>query len=145
MNQHIFFTKNHLRMEIIFLLQTLQKKNEAENFRFKKSLEHALTGLSINQDIGSGLVIVTDTDRLNFWSNIIQKLVTEKKIQIWTLKYPIQKKKIWKYHFNKNQLLTLSSNKTDILQHNNQKEKNWVLQLFSALSKVLFCLGTSPY
>ena len=52
-------------MKLIFLLQTLQKKDEAENFRFKKSLEYALTGLSINQDIGSGLVIVTDTDRQN--------------------------------------------------------------------------------
>ena len=38
-----------------------------------------MTGLSINQDVGSELVTVTDTDRLNFLSNSIQNLVKEKK------------------------------------------------------------------
>ena len=38
-----------------------------------------MTGLSINQDVGSELVTVTDTDRLNFLSNSIQNLVKAKK------------------------------------------------------------------
>ena len=38
-----------------------------------------MTGLSINQDVGSELVTVTGTDRLNFLSNSIQNLVKEKK------------------------------------------------------------------
>ena len=66
-------------MKIIFLQQILQKKNKVENVRFKKSLEYAVTGLSINQDIGSALVTVTDVDQENFLSNTIQKLVKEKK------------------------------------------------------------------
>ena len=35
-------------------------------------------GLSINQDIDSALVTVTEVDRQNFLSNTIQKLVKEK-------------------------------------------------------------------
>ena len=35
-------------------------------------------GLSINQDIDSALVTVTEVDRQNFLSNAIQKLVKEK-------------------------------------------------------------------
>ena len=66
-------------MKITFLLRILQKKNEAENVKLNKSLEYAVTGLSINQDIGSELVTVTDIDRLNFSSNSIQNLVKEKK------------------------------------------------------------------
>ena len=38
-----------------------------------------MTGLSINQDIGSALVTVTDVDQQNFLSNTIQRLVKEKK------------------------------------------------------------------
>ena len=37
-----------------------------------------MTGLSINQDLGSDLVTATDVDRQNFLSNTIQKLVKEK-------------------------------------------------------------------
>ena len=60
----------------------LQKKNEVEKVRFKKSREYAVTGLSINQDIGSALVTVTDVYRQNFLSNTIQKLVKEENTQI---------------------------------------------------------------
>ena len=42
-------------------------------------MEYVVTGLSINQDIGSALVSVTDIDQQNFLSNTIQKLVKEKK------------------------------------------------------------------
>ena len=38
-----------------------------------------MTGLSINQDIGSALVTLTGIDRQKFLSNTIQKLVKEKK------------------------------------------------------------------
>ena len=38
-----------------------------------------MTGMSINQDIGSALVTVTDVDQQNFLSNTIQRLVKEKK------------------------------------------------------------------
>ena len=69
-------------MKIILLQQILQKKNEVEKVRFKKSLEYAVTGLSINQDIGSALVTVTDVYRQKFLSNTIQKLVKEENTQI---------------------------------------------------------------
>ena len=69
-------------MKIILLQQILQKKNEVEKVRFKKSLEYAVTGLSINQDIGSALVTVTDVYQQNFLSNTIQKLVKEENTQI---------------------------------------------------------------
>ena len=57
----------------------ITKKNEVENVKFKKSLEYAVTGLYINQDICSELLTVTDIGRLNFLSNSIQNLVKEKK------------------------------------------------------------------
>ena len=64
----------------------ITEKSEVENVKFKKSLEYAVTdrinvlvyGLSINQDIDSALVTVTEVDRQNFLSNTIQKLVKEK-------------------------------------------------------------------
>ena len=46
--------------------------------KFKKSKEYAVTGLSINQDTGWTEVAVTDTDRLETITNLIQKLVKEK-------------------------------------------------------------------
>ena len=45
----------------------------------KNLFEYAATGMSINQDIDSDLLTVTDIDRQNFSSNNIQKLVKEKK------------------------------------------------------------------
>ena len=69
-------------MKIILLQQILQKKNEVEKVRSKKSLEYAVTGLSINQDIGSALATVTDVYQQNFLSNTIQKLVKEENTQI---------------------------------------------------------------
>ena len=55
------------------------KENEVEKVKFRKSIEYAVTGLSINQDIDSGLIVVTDTDRKEAINNLIQKLVKEKK------------------------------------------------------------------
>ena len=45
----------------------------------KQSKEYAVTGLSINQDIDSRLIAVKDTNRQEAISNLIQKLVIEKK------------------------------------------------------------------
>ena len=41
------------------------EKNELENVKFKKLVEYTVTGLSINQDNVSSLVVVTDSDRQN--------------------------------------------------------------------------------
>ena len=57
----------------------LAEKNEVEEVKFKKSKEYAITGLSINQDVDSDLVAVADNDRQEAISNLIQKLVKEKK------------------------------------------------------------------
>ena len=53
----------------------LAEKNEVVSIKFKKSREYAITGLSINQDTGSTKVAITDTDRLETLSNLIQRLV----------------------------------------------------------------------
>ena len=66
-------------MKIIFLLLPWLKKNEVEKVWFKKSKEYAITGLSINQDINSALVAVADIEKQEAISNLIQKLVKEKK------------------------------------------------------------------
>ena len=53
----------------------LAEQNEIVSIKFKKSREYAITGLSINQDTGSTKVAITDTDRLETLSNLIQRLV----------------------------------------------------------------------
>ena len=75
---HIFYKELPVDQSNIFTVH-ITERNEVENVRFKKLLEHAVTGLSINQDIGSALVAVTDVDWQIFLSNTIQKLVKEKK------------------------------------------------------------------
>ena len=52
-----------------------------------------MTGLSINEDINSALVAVTDIARQKILTNFIQNLPKEKK-ELWTLKYQIQKQKM---------------------------------------------------
>ena len=64
-------------MKITYLLLT--ETNEVKKVKFRRSIEYAVTGLSINQDIDSGLIVVTDTDRQEAISNLIQKLVKEKR------------------------------------------------------------------
>ena len=66
-------------MKITYLLLIQLKENEVEKVKFRKSIEYAVTGLSINQDIDSGVIVVTDTDRKEAINNLIQKLVKEKK------------------------------------------------------------------
>ena len=79
---HIFYKELSVDENNTFTADITEKKNEVEKVRFKKSLEYAVTGLSINQDIGSALVTVTDVYRQNFLSNTIQKLVKEENTQI---------------------------------------------------------------
>ena len=66
-------------MRITFLLLIWQKKNEVEEIKFKKSREYAVTGLSINQDIGTDFITVAETDKQEVLSKLIQKLVKEKR------------------------------------------------------------------
>ena len=62
-----------------FFTANLAEKNEIEGFQFKKWKEYAITGLSIIQHVDSNLVAVTDTDRQEVISNLIQKRINEKK------------------------------------------------------------------
>ena len=64
-------------MKITYLLLT--EKNEVKKVKFRRSIEYGVTGLSINQDIDSGLIAVTDTDRQEAITNLIQRFVKEKK------------------------------------------------------------------
>ena len=65
-------------MEIKFVANSAEK-NETESVKLEKSKEYAITSLSINQDTNLTQVAVRDTDRLETLSNLIQKLVKEKK------------------------------------------------------------------
>ena len=75
---HIFYKELPPDENNIFTAN-ITEKNEVENVKFNKSFEYTVIELSINQDIASELVTVTDVDRLNFLSNKTQKLVKEKK------------------------------------------------------------------
>ena len=75
---HIFYKKLPIDENNIFTAN-LAEKNEVEEIRFKKSKEYAIIGLSIKQDVDSDLVPVKDTDRQEVISNLIQKLINEKK------------------------------------------------------------------
>ena len=66
-----------------------------------------MTGLSINQDIGSALVTVTDVDQQNVLSNTIQRLVKEKKEPDLDLKISNSETKDIIIPFKKNQQLTV--------------------------------------
>ena len=75
---HIFYKELPVDENNIFTAN-IAEKNEVEKIKFRKSIEHAATGLSINQDIDSGLAVATNTDRQEAISNLIQKIVKEKK------------------------------------------------------------------
>ena len=62
---HVFYKELPVDEKNVFIAN-ITEKNEVGNVKFKKSLEYAVTRPSINQHIGSELVTVTDTDRLNF-------------------------------------------------------------------------------
>ena len=63
---HIFYKELPVDENNIFTAN-ITAKNEVENVKFKKSLEYAVTELSINQDIGSALMTETNIDRQNFF------------------------------------------------------------------------------
>ena len=63
---HIFYKELPVDENNIFTAN-ITAKNEVENVKFKKSLEYAVTGLSINQDNGSALMTETNIDRQNFF------------------------------------------------------------------------------
>ena len=53
-----------------------------ENVKFNKSFEYTLTGLSINQGIGSGLVTVTDANKQKSLSYSIKNFVKERDLDL---------------------------------------------------------------
>ena len=71
---HIFYKDLPVDENNIFIAN-LKEKNEEEEVKFKKSSEYAVTGLSINQDIGTNFIAVVETDRQGVLSKLIQKLV----------------------------------------------------------------------
>ena len=75
---HIFHRELPIDKTNIFTAD-LAKKNEVEEVKFKKSREYDVADLSINQDVDSDLVVVTDTEKKETISKLIQKLVKEKK------------------------------------------------------------------
>ena len=75
---HIFYKELSTHKNNIFTAN-LAEKNKIEEGKFKKSREYAVTGLSINQDLDYKIIDVTDTDRLETISKLIQKLVKDKK------------------------------------------------------------------
>ena len=86
---HIFY--NELPIDENIFTANLTEKNEVEEVRFKKSKKCAITGLSINQDVNSDLVAVTDTDRQEVISNLIQKHIKEKKNPTLILEFTMRK------------------------------------------------------
>lgn len=75
---HIFYKELPVDENNIFTAN-LAEKNEVKVFKFKRSREYAITGLSINQDIDSDLIMLTDTRKQNKISDQTKKLVKEKK------------------------------------------------------------------
>ena len=73
------FNREFLLNENNIFMANLAEKNEIEEAKFKKSKEYAVACLSINQDVDSDLVAVTDTEKKGAISKLIQKLVKEKK------------------------------------------------------------------
>ena len=74
---HTFYKELPADKNNIFTADIVET-NELENVKFYKSQEYAVTGLSINQEIGSEFETVTDVNKLNNLSNSLQNLVKEK-------------------------------------------------------------------
>ena len=82
---HIFYKELPIDQNNTFTANIAQE-NEVEEVKFTKSRKYAVTGLSINQDIDSSVVAITDTDRQEAISNFILKLIKGKKETILDLK-----------------------------------------------------------
>ena len=61
---HIFYKELTVAENNIFTAD-ITEKNEVENVRFKISVVYAVTGLLINPDIDTSLIIGTDMGRQN--------------------------------------------------------------------------------
>ena len=88
---HIFSKELSTDKNNIFTANSAEQ-NEVVEVKFRKSREYAVTVLSINQDIHSDLVVVTDTDRQEAISNLTQRRVKEKKDQTLTLECTMRKR-----------------------------------------------------
>ena len=75
---HIFYKDLPVDENNIFIVN-LTEKNQVEEVKFKKSREYAVTGLSVNQDIGTDFIAVGETDREKVLSKLIQTLVKGKR------------------------------------------------------------------
>ena len=73
---HILYQELPVDENNIFIVNLIEK-NKVEEVKFKKLRKYAVTALSINQDIGTDLIAVRETDRQEVLSNLIQKLVKE--------------------------------------------------------------------
>ena len=73
---HILYKEFPADKNNIFTVN-IAEENEVEKVKFKTSIEYAVTGLSVNQNIDSSVVAVADTDRQETISNLIQKYVKE--------------------------------------------------------------------
>ena len=71
-NLSIYFTRSFLLIKNNIFTADLAEKNEIEEVKFKKSSEYAVTGLSINQDLHSKVIAVTDNDRFETMDNLIE-------------------------------------------------------------------------
>ena len=101
---YIFYRELPLDQNNIFTAN-LAEKNKVEELRFKKSKEYAITGLSINQGINSALVAAADLVKQEAISNLIQKLVKEKKEpDTLTLKSTVRKHLKKQFHLKKGKL-----------------------------------------
>ena len=74
---HLFYKELSVDENNIFVVN-LTKTNEVEDIKLKKSREYPVTGLSINQDIGTDFMTVGETDRQEVLSKSIRKLVKKK-------------------------------------------------------------------
>ena len=75
---HIFYKDLPVDENNIFIVN-LTEKNQVEEVKFKKLREYAITGLSVNQDIGTDFIAVGETDREEVLSKLIQTLVKGKR------------------------------------------------------------------
>ena len=124
-------------MEIKFVAN-LAEKNETESVKLEKSKGYAITSLSINQDNNSTQVAVRDTDRLETLSNLMQKLVKEKKEPGLDLRI-INLERETVIPFPPKSTKWTSPTKTYLLQYNNKKRWNsWILWLHATLEKFDF-------
>ena len=73
---HIFYKELPIDENNIFAAN-LSEKNEVEEIKFKKSKEHAITGLSNNQEVEPDVVPIADLDNQNALSNLLRTSINK--------------------------------------------------------------------